>query len=134
MQHFTVLLFVFPWKLVLLSRSFSKERIMKLFFALCVVYIVRPLPYQSRFSRKFSRYVRELLHCNSCERMIVAWHKSEVEKFDPEFCFQQAGLRLAAAQDKAEQEGLSPSDPKYPKDLDFHPLSEPFGDEILRNK
>ena len=81
-------------------------------------YALGLLPVRGRFSRLW-RYLRVVLGYYDGKDKLVAWHQAELEKLDPMSKLQQDGLRLVAAQEKAEAEGVSPTDPKYPSFSDY---------------
>ena len=89
-----------------------------LFFARCVVYICGFLPKQPNQAR-FSAHVRLVLGYHDCVQKVAAWHRSELEKLDPLYRLLQERLALGAAYDKAESEGISPMDPRYPSSFGF---------------
>lgn len=59
-----------------------------------------------------------------CHEKIIMWHKSSLEKFDPDFRFQQAQLQLVEARMKADEQGIGPLDSRYPDLFDFLPFPE----------
>lgn len=86
-----------------------------MFFARCVVYLGGLLPRHSQFSAK----PRRLFDYCGCIEKVVAWHRAELKRLDPEFSAQQAASMYAAALEKAEEAGMSPLDPRYPNSDDF---------------
>ncbi len=96
-----------------------------LFFSRCVVVLVPA-------KGKISKYFRTLFGYWDCREEVVAWHRTELRRLDPEFRSLQIALRLSAAYDEAEQEGISPLSLEYPDTRNFWHAEKRFYDDLLK--
>jgi len=55
------------------------------------------------------------------ERVVIGWHRKELERLDPVYRRKQGEVLYGHALDSAEADGMSVSDPKYPQIDDFCP-------------
>lgn len=87
-----------------------------MFFARCVVFC---LSFLKNKRKPIYRHLLLIFDYYGCKRKVIAWHKTKLEKLDPLYRMEQAGLRLMMAREEAHAAGIGPSDPRYPGINDF---------------
>ena len=83
-----------------------------MFLSRCVVFCLSGL--LKNHKRPIHRHLLLLFDYSGCERKVIEWHRAKLEKLDPLYRLQQAGLHLAAAREIAHAEGTSLLDSRYP--------------------
>jgi hypothetical protein len=103
-----------------------------LFFARCLVALIELVP-KGWQSTEFMRNVRILSNYYYFRGLVIAWHRSQLEKLDAEFYILQVNLKLVAAQREAHAKGIGPRDLHYPDIFDFcKDISDDFAREVGR--
>lgn len=57
----------------------------------------------------------------ACQGVVIDWHKRKLAELDSDYAELQGSLNLIQARNRAVEQGIGPSDPRYPKIEDYNP-------------